>query len=76
MGQLTIYLDEDSEQRVKTAAESAGLSLSKWVALVIREKTETAWPDAVLKLAGAWPDLPTAEELRRAQPTDSERESL
>jgi hypothetical protein len=74
MGQLTIYLDEDTEQRVKTAAQSAGVSLSKWVATVIREKTETAWPDAVLQLAGAWPDLSTADELRRSQPTDSERE--
>ena len=76
MSQLTIYLDEDTERRVKTAAESAGVSLSRWVTSVVREKTETEWPQAILDLAGAWPDLPTAEELRQTQPADSERQEL
>ena len=76
MAQITIYLDDDTERRVKTAAESAGMSLSRWIAAAVREKTETAWPQAVLDLAGAWPDLPTAEELRQTQPADSRRESF
>ena len=76
MGQLTIYIDDETERRIKTAAESSGLSLSRWVATVVREKTESSWPRAVLDLAGAWPDFPTAEELREAQGTDSPRESF
>jgi len=76
MAQLTIYLDEDTERRLKSAAESAGLSLSRWVASVIREKTETAWPQAVLDLAGAWPDFPAAEDLRQSQPPDAPREDF
>lgn len=76
MAQLTIYLDEETERRLKSAAQSAGMSLSRWVASVIREKTETAWPQSVLDLAGAWPDFPTAEELRQSQPTDSPREDF
>ncbi|MEX2262006.1 MAG: hypothetical protein WD696_08635 [Bryobacteraceae bacterium] len=76
MGQVTIYLDEETERRIKTAAESAGMSLSKWVSNVVREKTENIWPEAVLKLAGAWPDFPEAEELRQSQPADTHRESF
>ena len=76
MAQLTIYLDADTERRVKSAAKSARMSLSRWVAAVIRERTETAWPPAVLNLAGAWPDFPTTEELRQTQPADTRREEL
>ena len=72
--QVTIYLDEDTERRVKSAARSAGMPLSRWVASIVREKTETAWPQAVLDLAGAWPDFPTVEELRQSQPPDVPRE--
>ncbi len=76
MGQLTIYVDEDTEHRIKTAAGSAGLSLSRWVAQVVRAKPETAWPAEVLELAGAWPDFPDADELRATQPLDHRREKL
>lgn len=76
MGQLTIYLDDETAERVKAAAESSGMSLSRWIATVVREKTETVWPAAVTNLAGAWPDFPTAEELRGSQPPDTEREGF
>jgi hypothetical protein len=76
MAQVTIYLDDDTEARARAAAESAGTSVSRWIAAVIREKTETTWPQAVLDLAGAWPDFPSAEELRQGQPADARRDSL
>jgi len=76
MSQLTIYLDDDTERRLKTAAQSAGVSVSRWVSAVIREKTETTWPQAVLDLAGAWPDLPTSEDLRREKAADAPREEF
>ncbi len=76
MAQVTIYLDDDTEARARAAAESAGTSVSRWIAAVIREKTETTWPQAVLDLAGAWPDFPSQEELRHGQPADARRDSL
>ena len=76
MSQLTIYLDEDTERRLRAAADSQGVSLSRWVASLIREKTEDSWPQAVLDLAGAWPDFPTTEELRANPRPDSPREPL
>ena len=74
MGQLTLYLDEDTESKVKKAARAAGLSVSRWVSNLIREKTASEWPDAVREMVGSWPDLPTAEELREDLPDDIPRE--
>lgn len=51
---MTIYLDEDTERKMKAAANAAGLSYSKWVAKVIYERTRNAWPEQVAGLAGAW----------------------
>lgn len=76
MGQLTLYLDDETEAKMKAAAKAAGVSQSRWVAQVIREKTAAAWPESVTRLAGAWADLPTAEELRRGMPADARREPL
>jgi hypothetical protein len=76
MPQVTIYLDEDTQKRVKKAARAEGVSLSKWIAASLREKTESTWPKAFLDLAGAFPDFPTLEELRREGRGDARRESL
>ena len=76
MGQVTIYLDEESERRLKAAAASAGVPVSRWVAGLIRNKTRTEWPESVKALAGQWPDLPEPEALRRDRAADAERESL
>ncbi|MGA2267614.1 MAG: CopG family transcriptional regulator [Bryobacteraceae bacterium] len=76
MSQITIYLDDDTEKRARTAADATGDSLSKWIAGAIREKTATTWPQHVLDLAGSWPDFPFAEELRRGRKNDSRRETF
>ncbi len=76
MAQLTLYLDDETEARLKETASSAGMSLSRWVANLIREKIASQWPVSVIELAGAWADLPTAEELRRDVPEDLPRETI
>ncbi len=76
MSQITLYLEEETAQQLKTAAGAAGQSVSKWVADLIRQKIATEWPNNVIDLAGAWPDLQTAEQLRAAEPEDIPRESL
>ena len=67
MGQVTLYLDRQTEKRMKAAAKAAGTSQSQWVATLIREKTSLEWPAAIAGLAGAWADedFPTLEEIRR-----------
>jgi hypothetical protein len=76
MSQLTLDLDADTAARLKDAAASAGMSQSQWVARLIRERTRQEWPESVKALAGAWPDMPMAEEIRAAVSGDSEREAL
>lgn len=74
MGQLTLYLDSETERQVKAAAKAAGTSLSRWVAGLIREKTANRWPESVVRLAGAWPDLPSLEEIRAEEGEDVTRQ--
>lgn len=74
MAQVTLYLDSETENRMKEAARAAGVSLSRWLADLIREKTANEWPPAVEALAGAWADIPLAEEIRKSSGQDIPRE--
>jgi len=74
MGQVTLYLDSETEARMREAAKAAGVSQSRWLAALIRERTASEWPQSVVALAGAWADLPTAEELRQNPGEDIPRE--
>ena len=74
MGQVTIYIDDDTERKMLNMIAKRGISKSKWVAELIREKASTTWPENVVKLAGAWKDLPTAEEIRKGMGKDADRE--
>lgn len=77
MGQVTIYLDSETENKLKKAAKSSRLSVSKWVAGVIEEKIATEWPQDVINLAGSWKDdFPTLEEIRSGGGRDHLREGL
>lgn len=76
MGQVTIYLDDDIEEKMKNAAKSSRLSKSKWVASLIREKVAREWPRSIIDLAGSWKDLSLAEEGRAELGCDAEREKL
>ena len=76
MGQVTIYLDSETEKKLENIVEKKGISKSRWIANLIKEKTSTAWPENIIQLAGAWSDLPSSEEIRRSMGTDAERESL
>jgi len=76
MGQVTIYLDEENEKRLKAAAKAAGVPVSRWVAGLVEEKTRTVWPESVRRLAGAWQDFPDPGATRERAGKDAEREAL
>jgi DNA-binding NtrC family response regulator len=76
MGQLTLYLDPETEAQLKRAAASSGLSMSKWAARAIREKAGEEWPPAVRELAGAWSDFADLREIREGTRDDLPREPL
>ena len=52
------------------------MSVSSLVADLIRKKIAREWPESVVRLAGAWKDFPTLDEIRQGQPEDIPRESL
>ena len=74
MAQVTLYLDDETAERMEAAARAEGTSQSRWVASLIRTRLADEWPVEVVELAGACPDLPTAEELRAGQREDVPRE--
>ncbi|HEY2295406.1 MAG TPA: CopG family transcriptional regulator [Thermoanaerobaculia bacterium] len=76
MGQVTLYLDNETEEKMKEAAKAAGISHSRWVSDLIRAKTATEWPASIVQLAGAWAedDFPSLEEIRAGLPPDLPRE--
>lgn len=76
MAQVTIYLDKETEEKMRAYAKAKNISQSQWVANLIREKLQTEWPDHIAALAGAWTDFPTLEEIRAEVSADIERESL
>jgi len=76
MGQVTIYLDDEIEKKMITAAKSAHLSKSKWIAQVINEKVVNDWPDSIIDLSGSWADFPDLEKIRLGMGKDSDREKF
>jgi hypothetical protein len=76
MGQVTIYLDPETENKLTSIVKQSGVSKSKWIAELIKQKTTHSWPEHIVKLAGAWKDLPTAEELRAGAGRDVERKRI
>ena len=76
MGQVTIYLDSETEKKMSNMIKRTGISKSKWISDLIKQKITTTWPENIVKLAGAWTDLPTAEDIRKNMAEDADRESI
>ncbi|NOY70426.1 MAG: CopG family transcriptional regulator [Deltaproteobacteria bacterium] len=77
MGQVTIYLENEIENKMKIAAKTSRLSVSKWIANIIKEKISTEWPQDIVILAGSWQDdFPSLQEIRSTHGVDSSREAL
>jgi len=76
MGQVTIYIDHETEKKMINIVKKSGLSKSKWIAGLIKAKTASTWPESIKKLAGEWKDMPTAEEIRKDLGADVKRESI
>lgn len=76
MGQVTIYLDDDMEAKMRSAAKAMKMSQSKWISVIINEKVNAEWPITVREMAGAWKDFPNQEEIRSSMGRDAPREDL
>lgn len=76
MAQVTIYLDDEHEKKLREAARDAGVPVSRWIAGLIERHTRTQWPESVRESAGNWPDAPEPTELRNGVGHDVPREPL
>jgi hypothetical protein len=76
MGQVTIYLDDETEKQARNAAQAKGVSLSRWVAEKVQHGARVAWPPTVRELAGKWADVPSADDIRKGAGTDIVRGKL
>ena len=75
MSQITIYLPKKVQEKMREAASAAGVSQSKWVTKLIEEELRETWPEEVLSLVGAWPDMPDLEDIRAGYGEDVPRET-
>lgn len=73
MAQITLYIDDRTQARLREAAARTKVSQSQFVADLIRRATAEQWPEDVLALAGSIPDFPHADQLRDGGATDAER---
>ncbi len=76
MAQITIYLPDALEDQARKAAKAERKSVSRWIADQVVQQLEHAWPRGVLDAAGAIPDFPTLEEIRKSYGADMPRESV
>jgi hypothetical protein len=76
MSHLTLYLDRETENLVRVAAKESNISVSKWVASTIKKVAHSSWPPEIKRMAGAWPDFPKAEDLRKTTGKDLLREEF
>lgn len=67
MSRVPVYLDAELADKARRAAAEEGVSLSKWIAGLVRERLRDRWSEATKQLAGAWSDFPSVEELREHQ---------
>ena len=76
MAQVTIYIPNELESRIKEKASSLNISISKFISTLLEQKVQNEWSLSSRKLAGAWDDFPTLQEIRANQGQDAVREEF
>ena len=76
MPNLTVYLRKDVDAKVRKAARAEGITVNRWITDHIARLVDDSWPPEFLALAGAFPDFPEVEELRKGYGKDAPREGL
>jgi hypothetical protein len=76
MAQITIYINNDLESKVKEIAAAQETSISKYISTVIERNINNNWNPKIKKLAGSWSDFPSIEEIRNNNNLDAQREEF
>ena len=74
MPQLNLYVDDELMERIRRAADTAELSISRYVAQLVRREIENEWPENFFEeVLGGWQGEPLT---RASQGMSEEREAL
>jgi hypothetical protein len=76
MAQITIYINNDLESKVKEIAAAQETSISKYISTVIERNINNNWNPKIKNLAGSWSDFPSIEEIRNNNNLDTKREEF
>jgi hypothetical protein len=76
MAQITIYLPDTIENKARKAAKAKGKSVSRWIADQVVRTLQDTWPRGVIDAAGAFPDFPSLDEIRRGYGKDAPRSPI
>ena len=76
MAHFTVYLPKDVEHRARMAAKRRNTTMNKWITEQITKAVKESLPESFLQAAGAIPDFPNLEKIRRGYGEDSPREAL
>ncbi len=69
MTQLHCYVPDDVARKLQEKAQQAHLSVSKYLAFLVKKEVENQWPDDYFQLFGTWQGAP----LERATQGDYEQ---
>jgi len=69
MSQLHCYLPDELAKRFQQKAEQAHLSVSKYLALLVKRELENQWPKNYFELFGGW----QGEQLQRPEQDNFEQ---
>lgn len=74
MPQLNLYVNDELAERIRRAADEADLSVSRYLAELVRGAVETEWPEGFFEeVVGGWQGEPLE---RASQGTVEAREQL
>lgn len=76
MSQVTIYLNDDLEKKIRKTLKGSKTSLSQWFSSIAEKEVNSQWPQSVAQLSGAWKDFPDLGQIRSSFETDLPREDF
>ena len=63
MPQLHLYVSDDVAETLRARADEAGLSMSRYLAKVVADATDSGWPPGYFDaVCGSCPDFPYPED--------------
>ena len=76
MAQVTIYMNNELESKIKSTANSLNISISRFISTVLEQKVQKEWDPSTKKMAGSWGNFPDLEEIRDHKSNDTQRETF